>query len=112
MKTISKFRNFAVSVFAFTCLLSGQLIADDNEVLLDQEGDNLTLTILQAGTGNTVSGNSGASADLILTGSNIILDLIQDGDNNDFFYMVRPYCSKFLNELSEFWEIVIFTAAM
>jgi len=26
--------------------------------------------------------------------------------------MVRPYCSKFLNELSEFWEIVIFTAAM
>ena len=85
MKTISKFRNFAVSVFAFTCLLSGQLIADDNEVLLDQEGDNLVLTILQAGYGNTLSGNATQGADLTLTGSNLILDLIQDGNSNDMF---------------------------
>ena len=78
-------KNLAVSVFALIGLMSSPVIADDNEVLIEQEGDNLTLTILQAGTGNTVSGNSGASADLVLTGSNIILDLIQDGDNNDFF---------------------------
>lgn len=78
-------RNLAVGVFALIGLVSNPVIADDNEVLIDQEGDNLTLTILQAGTGNTVSGNAGASADLTLTGSNIILDLIQDGDNNDFF---------------------------
>ena len=78
-------KNLAVGVFALIGLMSNPVIADDNEVLIEQEGDNLTLTILQAGTGNTVSGNSGASADLILTGSNIILDLIQDGDNNDFF---------------------------
>jgi CTD small phosphatase-like protein 2 len=26
--------------------------------------------------------------------------------------MVRPYCNRFLSELSNFYEIVIFTAAM
>jgi CTD small phosphatase-like protein 2 len=36
----------------------------------------------------------------------------QDGAENDFFYMVRPFCNKFLCELSKYYEIVIFTAAM
>ena len=36
---------------------------------------------------------------------------LEEGEN-DFFYMVRPYCSKFLSELSNYYEIVIFTAAM
>ena len=85
MKT-SKFLNkLAVSVFAFIGLLSMPLVAEDNEVLLDQSGDNLTLTILQAGYGNTLSGNATQGADLTLTGSNIILDLIQDGNTNDMF---------------------------
>jgi CTD small phosphatase-like protein 2 len=39
------------------------------------------------------------------------LEELEDGEN-DFFYMVRPYCNKFLTELSKFYEIVIFTAAM
>lgn len=39
------------------------------------------------------------------------LEELEDGEN-DFFYMVRPYCNKFLTELSEYYEIVIFTAAM
>ena len=39
------------------------------------------------------------------------LDDLEDGEN-DFFYMIRPYCSKFLQDLSKFYEIVIFTAAM
>ena len=33
-------------------------------------------------------------------------------EENDFFYMVRPYCNKFLSELSQYFEIIIFTAAM
>ena len=33
-------------------------------------------------------------------------------DENDFFYMVRPFCNKFLTELSKYFELVIFTAAM
>ena len=85
MKT-SKFLNkLAVSVFAFASLLIAPLSADDNEVLLDQSGDNLTLTILQAGYGNTLSGNATQGADLTLTGASLILDLIQDGNSNDMF---------------------------
>lgn len=41
------------------------------------------------------------------------LQLAELGDEeNDFFYMIRPFCNKFLAELSKFYEIVIFTAAM
>jgi len=54
MKTINK---IFMGVFAFT-LLAFNANADDNEVLLDQTGDNLVLTILQAGYGNTLSGDS------------------------------------------------------
>ena len=85
MKTNKFFHKIAVSVFAFVGLLSMPLVADDNEVLLDQSGDNLTLTILQAGYGNTLSGDASQSSDLTLTGSSLILDLIQDGNNNDMF---------------------------
>lgn len=85
MKTNKFFNKLAVSVFALVGLMSMPVFADDNEVLLDQEGDNLVLTILQAGYGNTLSGNATQGADLTLTGSNIILDLIQDGNSNDMF---------------------------
>jgi hypothetical protein len=84
-KIMKIIKNLAVGVFALIGLMSNPVLADDNEVLLDQTGDNLVLTILQAGTGNTVSGDATESSDLILNGNNIILDLIQDGDNNDFF---------------------------
>lgn len=40
-----------------------------------------------------------------------LMEDLEDGEN-DFFYMVRPYCNKFLTELAQFFEIVIFTAAM
>ncbi len=79
------FKNLAVSVFALIGLMAYPVVADDNEVLLDQTGDNLILTILQAGYGNTLSGDATQSSDLVLTGSSLILDLIQDGNNNDFF---------------------------
>ncbi len=38
-------------------------------------------------------------------------DDLEEGED-DFFYMVRPYCNRFLSELSNYYEIVIFTAAM
>ncbi len=84
MKAIN-FSKLTLSVFALVGLMSMPVIADDNEVLLDQEGDNLTLTILQAGYGNTLSGDASQNSDLTLTGSSLILDLIQDGNNNDMF---------------------------
>ena len=55
MKTNRFFNKLAVSVFALIGLMANPLSADDNEVLLDQTGDNLVLTILQAGYGNTLS---------------------------------------------------------
>ncbi len=85
MKAVINLKKFAVSVFALVGLMSMPILAEDNEVLLDQSGDNLTLTILQAGYGNTLSGNATQGADLTLTGSSLILDLIQDGNTNDMF---------------------------
>ena len=84
MKT-NKFLNKLVGVFALVGLMASPVVAEDNEVLLDQTGDNLTLTILQAGYGNTLSGDASQSSDLTLTGSSLILDLIQDGNTNDMF---------------------------
>ena len=85
MKAVINLKKFAVSVFALVGLMSMPILAEDNEVLLDQTGDNLTLTILQAGYGNTLSGDASQSSDLTLTGSSLILDLIQDGNSNDMF---------------------------
>ena len=41
MKTKNLFKNFAINVFAVVTMLTGSqsLMADDNEVLLDQSGD-------------------------------------------------------------------------
>ena len=41
MKTNKFFNKLAVSVFALVGLMSMPVLADDNEELLDQEGDNL-----------------------------------------------------------------------
>ena len=89
MKTRNLFRNFAINVFAIMGLTVGlyapALGADDNEVLLDQQGDNLTLTILQAGSGNKITGDASDGSDLVITGANLIIDIIQDGDSNEIF---------------------------
>jgi len=87
MKTMSLLKKYAISVFAICGIMVGSnhLSADDNEVLLDQTGDNLTLTILQAGTGNKISGDSSEGSDLVITGSSLIIDIIQDGDSNKMY---------------------------
>lgn len=87
MKTKSFLRKHFISVFAMCSMLvsSAFVNAEDNEVLLDQTGDNLTLTILQAGTGNKISGDSSEGSDLVITGSSLIIDIIQDGDSNKMY---------------------------
>ena len=61
--------------------------ADDNEIWLQQSGDNLVLNFTQRGYGNKVGGDdfSGTSIDMILTGATNSLTLLQDGDNNKLF---------------------------
>ena len=73
----------------FGLILSAGVMADtDNEIFLEQTGDNLTLTIDQEGYGNKFGGtiSSGAVAsDMILTGSNITFNLDQIGNSNQLF---------------------------
>jgi hypothetical protein len=86
MKT-NVIKQLTLQVFAIVgiAVSSLSLAATDNEVLLDQQGDNLVLTILQAGSGNQISGDASAGSDLIVTGNSLIIDVIQDGNSNKFY---------------------------
>jgi len=86
MKT-NVIKQLTLQVFAIVgiAVSSLNLAATDNEVLLDQQGDNLVLTILQAGSGNQISGDASAGSDLIVTGNSLIIDVIQDGNSNKFY---------------------------
>ena len=85
MKMQKLMKTTALCFFAFCGIFSTNLSSADNEVLIDQVGDNLTLTILQAGYGNSLSGDTSQSTDLTLTGADLIIDLIQDGNLNEVF---------------------------
>ena len=74
----------------FALVLSAGVMADstDNEIFLQQTGDNLTLTIDQQGYANKFGGTivSGAVAtDMMITGSNVTLNLDQIGNSNQLF---------------------------
>lgn len=87
MKTKNLIKNFAINVFAIVTMLTGSqsLMADDNEVLLDQSGDTLTFTVIQQGDSNKVAGNANSSSDLILRGGGMKIDIAQIGSNNEIF---------------------------
>ena len=74
----------------FALELSAGVMADstDNEIFLQQTGDNLTLTIDQQGYANkfggTIVGGSVAT-DMMITGSNVTLNLDQIGNSNQLF---------------------------
>jgi hypothetical protein len=61
--------------------------ADDNEIWLNQSGTALTLNFTQKGYGNKVGLDnfSGTSADMVLTGANNSLTLVQFGDINKLY---------------------------
>jgi hypothetical protein len=59
--------------------------ATDNEILIEQVGDTLNLTINQQGYGNKISGDSLQGSDLVITGSTLNIDLDQIGNNNNFY---------------------------
>ena len=54
----------------------------DNEVNIDQTGDNLTLDILQAGYGNTVRDLNSTSGAASINGATATISLQQRGNNN------------------------------
>lgn len=84
MKMLNKF-------IAFALLLCPVLIhagTNDNEILLDQSGDTLNLTIDQVGYGNKLCGSmsSGACAsDWVLTGNTLTIDIDMIGNLNQIY---------------------------
>lgn len=79
-------------LIAFAFLLCPTMLfaqsSTDNEIMLDQSGDTLTLTIDQVGYGNKICGTiaSGVCAtDWVLTGSNNTFDLDMIGNLNQIF---------------------------
>jgi len=85
----NSFKYFITSAFAVICLSISNLAfaqsATDNEILIEQVGDTLNLTIIQQGYGNKISGDSTQSSDMVITGSNLNIDIDQIGNNNNFF---------------------------
>ena len=71
-------------VVAMSSTAMGQS-ATDNEILLEQVGNTLDLTILQQGYGNKISGDSTQSSDMVITGTNLTIDLDQVGNSNNFY---------------------------
>ena len=64
-------------------LLLGMPAKADNVILVDQVGDNLNLTIDQAGSGNRVRNLNSTTSDASLYGANLILTIDQSGKTND-----------------------------
>lgn len=75
---------FAVVCFSMSNLAFGQS-ATDNEILIEQVGNTLDLTIIQDGYGNKISGDSADGTDLVITGAGLTIDLDQVGNSNKFY---------------------------
>jgi hypothetical protein len=60
---------------------------DDNEILIEQSGDTLSLYIDQIGFGNKIGGTdfSGTGSDMVITGSSLNFDLDFLGNQNILF---------------------------
>lgn len=85
MKAIKFFSTaFAVVCLGISSLASAQS-ATDNEILIEQVGDTLNLTINQQGYGNKISGDSTQGTDLVITGSSLTIDVDQIGNSNNFY---------------------------
>lgn len=76
--------SLAILALAF-CGTAYPQSATDNEILIEQVGDTLNLTINQQGYGNKISGDSLQGSDLVITGSTLNIDLDQVGNNNNFY---------------------------
>lgn len=86
---ITNITKLFTSAFAVVCLGMSSLVfaqsATDNEILIEQVGDTLNLTINQQGYGNKISGDSTQSTDLVITGATLNIDIDQIGNSNNFY---------------------------
>lgn len=81
--------------------------ANDNEIFIQQSGDNVELTIQQIGAGNKYGGDdfSGTSIDMTMTVSDSYLDILLDGDYNKMFGTVDTSGSTINNFITGNYNI-------
>lgn len=100
---------FSVVCFGMSSLTFAQS-ATDNEILIEQVGDTLNLTIIQDGFGNKISGDSTQSTDLVITGATLNIDLDQVGNSNKFYGAITADSSTYdwtFTGDSNVWDILI-----
>mgnify|MGYP001434571508 CR=1 FL=1 len=73
---------FIFGIFLSAICMYTNPVFGDNEVFINQSGDNLELTILQKGTNNTIK-SLGLNNDASLWGADKVVKLQQIGSNND-----------------------------
>lgn len=84
--------------------------ATDNEILINQVGDTLNLTILQQGFGNKVASDTDQGGDLTIVGSSLNIDLDQVGNSNEFFGSITADSSTYdwtFTGSSNIWDIKV-----
>ena len=84
--------------------------ATDNEILIDQVGDTLNLTILQQGFGNKIASDTDQGGDLTIVGSSLNIDLDQIGNSNEFFGSITADSSTYdwtFTGDSNIWDIKV-----
>lgn len=110
MKATTILRNaFAVVCLGISSWASAQS-ATDNEILIEQVGDTLTLTINQQGYGNKIAGDASQGSDLTITGSTLTIDIDQVGNSNNFYGAMTAdnstYDWTFTGD-SNVWDILV-----
>lgn len=110
MKTILQ-KNSIIAVFALFCSVNVLAqSATDNEILIEQVGDTLDLTIIQQGYGNKISGDASQGSDLVITGSTLTIDIDQVGNNNNFYGDITADAFTFdwtFTGDSNVWDILV-----
>lgn len=49
---------------------------------------------------------------LVLDLDETLIHYVDSGKSEGSFFLIRPFCMQFLKEMSEFYELVIFTAGV
>ena len=70
-------------IFTLFALLSTTVLAQDNELYIDQSGDNLSMDVLQEGIGNRIRDLNSTTSDASLNGASLNFSIQQRGNYND-----------------------------
>jgi len=70
-------------IFTLFALLSTTVLAQDNELYIDQSGDNLSMDVLQEGIGNRIRDLNSTTGDASLNGASLNFSIQQRGNYND-----------------------------